>query len=1266
MARRARANRRCRPARRKGRVGLYMEALEARLLLSAVPSVVGRYVYYGSTPRWGDVAAGNKSVLLPGETASFSNITTYTCGINEVVLDVANAAAYGPGDFTARVGRSGDPNAWPQAAPPQNVTCLAGAGVGGSTRVFVRWADGTLCDTWVQVTFTPALDTFYVGNLTGATNGLTVTASDEEAVRENFSSFLTPITPANAYDFNRDGKVDTIDELITRAAAGHALPEFGAPDNSSSNPAGPAAVSVAGRYVYYGQTPRQGDFWASDKTVLLPSQTATFANVTSYVEGINELVLDVVNGTGSYSGSDFVFRVGQLETTQDWALAPLPTSVTTVAGGGAGGSSRVTVRWASGSIVNEWLQVNFRPAGDTFYVGNLVGATNALTVTAEDEEAVRSRFSWLGAEEPGTSAWDFNHDGKVDAIDALIARDCSGQALAAITAPGSVAGRYIYYGNTPYYGDVWAADKKALPAYGAGWGVEIGNVSSFAGGINEIVIDMTNGRDTYGTGDFVFRTGAGGDPAGWEAAPMPLSISTAPGKGINGSSRVFVRWAEGAIKDQWLEVTVVPAGDTFYVGSLVGALNGLAVTAEVEGEVRAHFSSLLSPEPVTSVYDFNRDGKVDAIDALIARDCYANALDEPVPADADANLWPATPTNLQAAVIGPFEVQLTWTDAAQNETGFRIERQLAGSGTWTQVAVVGQDSTAYIDRTALPHRTYEYRVSAFNDGWSSGGSNRAEGTTPASVTRDAEGWTQIAPAPETQIIYVSSSAGNDANDGSSPGQAVNTLTRAEDLFTTGHPVWMLLKAGDSWNEAVGGWGWPGLDADRPSLISSYGTGARPVLKTGSEAGILLFGGGGAPATLNFIDIIGLDFYANERDPDSPDFAAGTSLPSGIAAARGGTGILVEGCRLRFYGVGINVSGMDGPWSDVTIRRNVVVNSYGADETMYSQGMYVSETNGLVIEENILDHNGWSSSPLLPEAVATIFNHNLYLQSTNSNVVVRDNIIAHASSHGLQARSGGTITGNLFVHNPISILIGANASNEPQAGMVTDNVILDGSDIMWTATLIRGWGIDINYLPTLQVTGNVIAKNLTAGPSVIVNDGTANTIVNNVMYSWGEVIDHTNLATVGSGQIDPTNLADPTRSVGSYMASLGRTATLDAFLAAAEAQYKGNWNTAFMAAAVNAYIRAGFVTTAPTGVSALPAGSGAVNISWDATSGVVHYVIERSLDGSTGWVQVAAPMAGVVSYRDTLLISGTRYYYRVKAVNGIGPSAVSLTVDALAV
>jgi hypothetical protein len=87
--------------------------------------------------------------------------------------------------------------------------------------------------------------------------------------------------------------------------------------------------------------------------------------------------------------------------------------------------------------------------------------------------------------------------------------------------------------------------------------------------------------------------------------------------------------------------------------------------------------------------------------------------------------------------------------------------------------------------------------------------------------------------------------------------------------------------------------------------------------------------------------------------------------------------------------------------------------------------------------------------------------------------------------------------------------------------------------------------------------------------------------------------------------------------------------------------------------------------APTGLTATAvAGSTSqIDVRWNDVAGETGYKVERSADGVIGWTQVATPAAGVVTYRDTGLASGTTYYYRVKAYSAAGDSTPSNTASA---
>jgi hypothetical protein len=90
---------------------------------------------------------------------------------------------------------------------------------------------------------------------------------------------------------------------------------------------------------------------------------------------------------------------------------------------------------------------------------------------------------------------------------------------------------------------------------------------------------------------------------------------------------------------------------------------------------------------------------------------------------------PAAPTGLAASAVSSSQINLSWTDNASNETGFKIERKTGSGGTWSQVATVGAGVTGYSNTGLSASTTYTYRVRATNSAGDSGYSNEANATT---------------------------------------------------------------------------------------------------------------------------------------------------------------------------------------------------------------------------------------------------------------------------------------------------------------------------------------------------------------------------------------------------------------------------------------------------------------------------------------------------------------------------------------------------------
>jgi predicted phage tail protein len=89
---------------------------------------------------------------------------------------------------------------------------------------------------------------------------------------------------------------------------------------------------------------------------------------------------------------------------------------------------------------------------------------------------------------------------------------------------------------------------------------------------------------------------------------------------------------------------------------------------------------------------------------------------------------PNAPSDLIATPISSSQINLSWQDNSDDETGFKIERK-TGSGSYAQIATAGAGVTSYSDSGLSTSTTYYYRVRAYNTVGNSDYSNEASATT---------------------------------------------------------------------------------------------------------------------------------------------------------------------------------------------------------------------------------------------------------------------------------------------------------------------------------------------------------------------------------------------------------------------------------------------------------------------------------------------------------------------------------------------------------
>lgn len=93
------------------------------------------------------------------------------------------------------------------------------------------------------------------------------------------------------------------------------------------------------------------------------------------------------------------------------------------------------------------------------------------------------------------------------------------------------------------------------------------------------------------------------------------------------------------------------------------------------------------------------------------------------------------PTGLVATPVTTARIDLTWVDASNNESEFRIERGDLLAGPFVQIGTALMNTTSFSDTGLVPNRQYFYRVTA----WNALGNSPFAG--PANATTNALTWT---------------------------------------------------------------------------------------------------------------------------------------------------------------------------------------------------------------------------------------------------------------------------------------------------------------------------------------------------------------------------------------------------------------------------------------------------------------------------------------------------------------------------------------------
>ncbi len=633
------------------------------------------------------------------------------------------------------------------------------------------------------------------------------------------------------------------------------------------------------------------------------------------------------------------------------------------------------------------------------------------------------------------------------------------------------------------------------------------------------------------------------------------------------------------------------------------------------------------------------------------------------------------PSFLIATASSATEVRLSWIENSTSETGIRVERSLDGAAFFDLINLP-ENSTGYVDSSVQANTAYFYRLIAFDSNQSSIPSNVASVSMPVPF--------QLLPLSLSAVLATATSIqlewGNQNNSSSTGfrlerktgnGVAFELLTLSEIGIT--HYTDSSLSPGTTYSyrvrEIEGNQVYP---YSVLVTISTPAVETVPSLPSGLVAEIL----SSREVKLNW----------NDNSNDETGFRLERSTADGsfslLINVSGGTNFytdtILPATHYRYRVFAFNHAGLSGPSNEIELIPPADISMPLPPSNL--TGVVRSPTSiALSWSDNSSDETGFvifrSSGGPLTE---------IYRADANATAFV-DNYVSQNSTYSYLVRSFNNVGASVNPSNTITIttpapVISVVPPSDLRAAAITDKTAslfwVDNSadETSYVVRRINPNGSSVNLDLTADSTRADITglQPLSTYRFVVLTNGNPLLPSNELVFTTLEgapailAAPVLNATPLSSSAIN-LNWTDPNTAEIGYelqrmnganwieVTSTGPSVThfTDGGLTQGTRYYYrvravatnspafSNWALADAALAYPA-LEAPFL--AATIIS-----SSQINLSWTANDRAIGYRLQRSLNGTDSWVQIANLGQDAIAFEDRDLNSDTQYFYRVTAM-----------------